>query len=143
MHRGPEARAVARNPVEIHQLDLAHPPFEHRETRVDNALAFLGRLVLRVLAQIAVLAGALDFLRQIDFQLTLERGNFVGESLEDPILHNEIDFNIPVGEDDLLTAKRARTCLPRPRADAGPERTTAAPRRRPSSARSPRRFATV
>jgi hypothetical protein len=54
------------------------------------------RFVFRVLAQIAVLAGALDFLREIDFQFTFERGNFVGESLENTILHVEIDFNIPL-----------------------------------------------
>jgi len=40
-----------------------------------------------------VLAGALDFFREIDLQFALERGNFVGESLEDPILHKEIDFS--------------------------------------------------
>jgi TrmH family RNA methyltransferase len=40
-----------------------------------------------------VLTGALDFFREIDFQFAFERRNFVGESLENPILHKEIDFS--------------------------------------------------
>jgi TrmH family RNA methyltransferase len=92
----PETGAVARNPIEIHQLDFAHPLLQHRDPGIDNALTFLGRFVLRVFTQVTVLARALDFLRQIDFQFALERRDFIGKSLENAVLHDETDFNIPV-----------------------------------------------
>ncbi len=93
MHRRSEPRLVVRNAIHVHERDLAHPLLQHRDARVDDPLPFLGGLVLGVLAQIAVLARALDLPRQVDLQLALERGDFVVESLENPILHGEIDFS--------------------------------------------------
>ena len=54
---------------------------------VDDVLALLGGLVLGVLAQVAQLARALNLLREIDLQLALEHGDFVVESLENPLFH--------------------------------------------------------
>ena len=67
-----EGRAIVRNLVEIHDRDLGDPLLEHRDSRVDDALAILRRLIFRVLAQVAELARALDFLRQLVVQLALE-----------------------------------------------------------------------
>src|SRR5712691_7488999 len=89
-----EGRLVVRKTIEIHQRDLADALLQHRDARVDDTLPLFRRLVLRVLTQVSVLARALDFLRQLDLQFALERGDFIVESLENPVLHDEIDFNI-------------------------------------------------
>ena len=41
-----------------------------------------------------MLPRALNLLRQVDLALALERGDFIVESLENTVLHGEIDFNI-------------------------------------------------
>jgi hypothetical protein len=89
-----ERRSVARKAIEIHQRDLADALLQHRNARVDDPLPLFGGFVFRVLTQVAVLARALDFSRELDLQLALERGDFVVESLENPVLHDEIDFII-------------------------------------------------
>ena len=53
----------------------------------DEALALLGRLVFGVLAQVAELAGALDFLRQLRLQLAVQAHDLVLELLEELLLH--------------------------------------------------------
>src|SRR5690606_17737921 len=66
----PEAGPVARDAVQVHQLNLrdAHP--QHRDPGFDEALALLGRGVLGVLAQVAQLARPLYLLRQLLLQFT-------------------------------------------------------------------------
>ena len=87
VHGRSERRAIVRNLVEIHDRDLGNAFLEHRDARVDDALAILRGLVFRVLAQVAELARALDFLRQLVVQFALELGDFVFEFLEDFRLH--------------------------------------------------------
>jgi hypothetical protein len=94
VHGGPESGAAARDPIEVHELNLAHALLQHRYARVHHLLPFLCGLVFCVLTQIAVLARALDFFRKLVPQLALERGNLVGEPLQNAILHREIDSNI-------------------------------------------------
>ena len=53
-------------------------------------LPFLGCLVLGVLPQIAQLTRALDFLRQLRFQLPIERLDLIFEFLEETILHSRM-----------------------------------------------------
>ncbi len=57
------------------------------DASLDEALAFLRRVVLGVLAEIAELARALDLLRQLRLQLALELMNLVFELLENPRFH--------------------------------------------------------
>jgi hypothetical protein len=97
MHRGTERRLVARNALEIHELNLADALLQHRDPRIDNPLPLFRRFVFRVLAQVAVLARALDLPRQVDLQLALERGDFIVESLENAVLQGGFDFSIMVG----------------------------------------------
>src|SRR5258705_12552391 len=91
-----ERRSVARKAIEIHQRDLADALLQHRNARIADPLPLFGGFVFRVLTQVAVLARTLDFSRELDLQLALERRDFVVESLENPVLHDEIDFNILV-----------------------------------------------
>ena len=76
-----------RDPVEVHQRDLADALLQHADARFDQPLALLGRLVLGVLTQIAELARALDLFRQLRLQLAVELLDFVFEFLENPRLH--------------------------------------------------------
>ena len=78
---------LSRDAVEIHQRDFARPSLEHGNPRVDDVLAILCRLVLSVLAQVPEFAGPLDLFRQIDLQLTFKHGDFIIESLENPVFH--------------------------------------------------------
>ena len=96
VHRRPERRAIVRNLVEIHDRDLGDALLQHRDARVDDALSILRGLILGVLAQVAQLARALDFLRQFAVQLALEIGDFVFEFLEDFGLHPQEDPNTSV-----------------------------------------------
>jgi len=57
--------------------------------RLDEALALLGRMVLGVLAQVAVLPRPLDLFRQILRQLAVERGDFRLESLDQRRFHRQ------------------------------------------------------
>ena len=84
-----ERRPIVRDLVEIHQLDLRDARPQHRDASLDEPLALLRGGVLRVLAQIAVLAGALDFLRQILRQLALELRDFVLEAFDQPRFHDQ------------------------------------------------------
>ena len=83
----PNAGAVLRNPLQVHQLDLGHALLQHRHARLDEALPLLGRGVLRVLAQIAQLARALNLLWQLVRELALEHADLVFESLDEPCFH--------------------------------------------------------
>ena len=56
---------------------------ELADARLQVALPLLGRLVLGVLAQVAVLAGPLDLLRELDLQLVVERPDLLLEPLLD------------------------------------------------------------
>ena len=82
-----EADLVVRDLVEVHQRDLADPLLQHADPRLDEPLPLLGGLVLGVLAQVAQLAGTLDFLRQLGLQLPVQRVDFVLELLEQPGFH--------------------------------------------------------
>ena len=84
---GAEAGAIGRNAIHVHQLDFRDPLAQHRHACLDEPLAFLGRGVLRVLAQVAKLAGALNFLRQLLRELAIERRNFHFKPLDQPIFH--------------------------------------------------------
>src|SRR5215203_3042062 len=87
MHGRPEPGTVVRNAIEVQHRDLADALFQHRDARVDDLLPLLRRLVLRVLAQVAELAGTLDLLRQVDLQLALECSDFLVEPLQNPLFH--------------------------------------------------------
>ncbi len=82
-----EARAVPRNPFHVHQVDLGHALLEHRDAGFDESLTLLGGVVLGVLAEIAQLASALDFLWQILRQLFVERGDLDFEPLDQRSFH--------------------------------------------------------
>ena len=87
----PEPDLAVRDPVQVHQLDLADPHLEHADPRLDEPLPFLRRLVLGVFAQIAQLAGALDLPRQLGLQLLVELLDLVLEFFQEPRLHVEGD----------------------------------------------------
>ena len=86
-HGRPEPDLVVRNPVEVHQLDLADALLQQADARLDQPLTFLRRLVFGVLAQIAELARALDLARQLRLQLLVELRDLVLEFLQDPLFH--------------------------------------------------------
>ncbi len=74
--RRSEAGAIGRNPIDVDQRDLGHALLQHADARLDEPLPFLGGRVLGVLAQVAELAGALDFLRQLELQLASRARGF-------------------------------------------------------------------
>ena len=77
-----------RNPVQVHQLDLADALLQQADARLDEPLPFFRRLVLGVLAQVAELARALDLARQLGLQLLVELRDLVLEFLQDPLFHD-------------------------------------------------------
>src|SRR4051812_44150854 len=87
VQRGSEPGAIFRNPIDVEQRDFGDPLLQHADARLDEPLAFFRRRVLRVLAQIAELAGALDLIRQLEFQLVIERLDLVLELPNQPIFH--------------------------------------------------------
>src|SRR5205814_3171143 len=95
-------------------------------------LPLLRGLVLRVFAQVAVLPRTLNLLRQVDLPLAFERGDFIGESLENTVFHGENDFNIMVREANHRPAECARARVPGSRARTGPCGSAAPARRRAS-----------
>ena len=97
MNVAPFSRIVSFDPnparswgiaLEVHQLDLGHALAQHRDARLDEALALFGGVILGVLAQVAVLARALDLLGQILRQLALEHRDFVFESFDQTGFHD-------------------------------------------------------
>ena len=87
VHGRAEPDTVVRDPVQVHQRDLADTLLQHADASFDQALALLGRLVLGVLTEIAELPRALDLLRQLRLQLAVELLNLVFELLENPGFH--------------------------------------------------------
>ena len=82
-----EADLVVRQLVEVHQRDVADALLEQADPRLDEALALLRGVILRVLAQVAELARALDFLRQLGLELAVQPLDLVLELLEELRLH--------------------------------------------------------
>src|SRR5438067_13885719 len=72
---------------EFEIVKLIDTLLQHADARLDETLPLLGRGVFRVLAQIAELARALDFLRQLQLQLAIERRDFSLELPDQPFLH--------------------------------------------------------
>ena len=64
-------------------LMRGQPPVQLRDARLEEALPLLGRLVLRVLAQVAVLARLQDLLGQVDLELVVELLDLVLKPLLD------------------------------------------------------------
>ena len=87
VQRRSEAGAIGRDAIDVEQRDLRHALLQHADARLDQPLALLGRVVLGVLAQVAQLARAQDFPRQLDLQLAIERVNLVLELLDQPLFH--------------------------------------------------------
>src|SRR5439155_16830897 len=87
VYRRAESRAVVRNAIDVHDRNLRDTLLQHADARLDETLPLLGRGVFRVLAQIAELARALDFLRQLQLQLAIERRDFSLELPDQPFLH--------------------------------------------------------
>ena len=69
------------------QRDLRDALLQHADARFDEPLPLLGRGVFGVLAEIAQLAGALDFLGKLQLQLAIERMNLAFELLDQPLFH--------------------------------------------------------
>jgi len=87
VYRRAESRAVVRNAIDVHDRNLRDALLQHADARFDETLPLFGRGVFRVLAQIAELARALDFLRQLQLQLAIERRDFSLELPDQPFLH--------------------------------------------------------
>ncbi len=68
----PKPTLILRQLVEVHQRDVADPPLQQADPRLDESLTLLGGMILGVLAQVAELARALNFLRQLRFQLAIQ-----------------------------------------------------------------------
>src|SRR5688572_20600591 len=83
LHRRPEADLVVRDLVEVHARERGQPAVELADPRLQVALPLLGRLVLGVFTQVAVLPRALDLLRQRDLQLVVEGADLLLELLLD------------------------------------------------------------
>ena len=71
-HRGAEAHLVAGNLVEVGDGERGGAPVELADARLEELLPLLGRLVLGVLAQVAVLARLQDLLGKEDLELVVE-----------------------------------------------------------------------
>ena len=84
MQRRAEAGAIVRNAIDVDQRDFGDALLQHADARFDEPLPLLRRLVFGVLAQVAELARALDFLRQLELQLAVERLDLVFELLDQP-----------------------------------------------------------
>src|SRR4051812_44913150 len=78
---GAQPHLVPRDLVEVHEAQRAQPAMELADPGLQEALALLGRLVLGVLAQVAVLARALDLLGKLDLELVVERPDLFLEPL--------------------------------------------------------------
>ena len=87
VERRSETGAIGRNAIDVDQRDLGDALLQHADPRLDQALPLFRRVVLRVLAQVAQLARALDLLRQLELQLAIERLDFVLEFLDQTIFH--------------------------------------------------------
>ena len=87
VHGRPEADLVARQLVQVHQRDVADALLQQADPRLDEALPLLRGVILRVLAQIAELARALNFLRQLCLQFPVQSVDLVLELLQELRLH--------------------------------------------------------
>ena len=85
---GPKSGAIDGNPIEIHKVDLGHPFTQHRDAGLDEPLALLGRMVFGILAKVTQFARSLDFLGEVVRQLSLEHGDLIFESLDQPLFHD-------------------------------------------------------
>jgi hypothetical protein len=86
----PVSRSVTVEPkpvFPVHQRHFVAPALQHRDPRLDEALALFGRRVLGVLAQVAELARPLDLFRKLRVELALQAGNLVVESLQNSFFH--------------------------------------------------------
>ena len=84
-----EAHLAPRDPVEVDEGQRGHAAVELADARLQEALPLLGRLVLGVLAQVAVLARGQDLLGELDLQLVVERPDL----LLQPLLYIEHSAN--------------------------------------------------
>src|SRR5262245_46865934 len=84
---GSETDLVLRDLVEVHQLDFGDALLQEADARLDEPLPLFRRLVLRVLAQIAEFARALDLAGQLGLQLLVELRDLLLEFLQDPVFH--------------------------------------------------------
>src|SRR5262249_31482589 len=75
--------AVVRYLVEIHQRELRQSFLKLSLFALEKRLALLGRFVLGVLPQIAVLARLQDLLRKLDSELVVDRVQLVLKLLSD------------------------------------------------------------
>jgi hypothetical protein len=82
-HRGTQPDFAVRNLGEVHHGHLGQPVLQLVQARVDEALALLGRMILGVLAQVAVQPGLEDLPGQFVAQLVLEQGDLVLQFLFD------------------------------------------------------------
>src|SRR5258708_1108450 len=96
-HRRAEAHLVPRDLVQVDEGEGGQAGVEVAQARLEEALTLLGRLVLGVLAQVAVLPGAENLLRKLHLQLVVESTDLLLE----PLL-------------DLVHYGRPRLCPPNP-----------------------------
>src|SRR5262249_17695319 len=87
VQRRSEAGFVLGNAIDVHQRDLGRAFLQHADARLDEPLPLFRRVIFGVLAQIAQLARALDFLRQLELQLAIQRLDLVLELLDQSIFH--------------------------------------------------------
>src|SRR6266545_1124027 len=83
LHGRAEADLAPRDLVEVDEGERGQPPVKLADARLQEGLALLGRLVLGVLAQVAVLAGALDLLGELDLELVVEPADLLFQPLLD------------------------------------------------------------
>src|ERR1700686_21959 len=87
MHLRAESGPILGNAIDVDERDLGDALLEHADAGFDQPLALLRRRILRVLAEIPELAGALDFPGQLELQLAVERRDLVLELLDQPLFH--------------------------------------------------------
>ncbi len=72
-----------RDLVEVDHGERGQPPVDLADARLEEALALLGRLVLGVLPQVAVLPRLQDLLGKVDLQLVVQDADLFFELLLD------------------------------------------------------------
>jgi hypothetical protein len=85
--RGPERRFAVGQLVEVDQRQVGDTLLEHGNPRLDERLPLFRGVILGVLAEIAELPRAFDFLRQLRLELAIERDDLVLELSHQLIFH--------------------------------------------------------
>ena len=78
-HGGAEPHLIVRNLGEIHHGHFGQALLQLADAGIEKTLAIFGRVVLGILAEVAVCARLQDLLGQLDQILVFEHGNFILE----------------------------------------------------------------